>query len=211
MYTIIFSLLLDVRANQSGGTWVPWSIDSFEKYRRTLYHICIISSHVLYSVIFFWMFGRTSRRYVSSLKYRFLRKIHLCTLYIHLMYAIICYFLLDVRANQSGGTWVPWSIDSFAKYTRVLYICITLSHVRYNLLFSFGCSGEPVWVPWSIDSFEKYTRVLYICIISSIRIFLLDVRANQSGGTWVPWSIDSFEKYTRVLYIIMHNIISCTL
>ena len=192
MYAIICYFLLDVRANLSCGTWVPWSIDSFEKYTR-VHYICTISYHVhynlfssfgcsgepvqrevsslkyrflwkihayfisymhniisctLYSVIFFWMFGRTSRRYVSSLKYRFLWKIHSCTLYnickYHLMYAIICYFLLDVRANQSGGTWVPWSIDSLAKYTRVLYICITLSHVRYNLLFSFGCSGEPV-------------------------------------------------------------------
>ena len=127
-----------------------------------------------YNLLFsFGCSGEPVLRYVSSLKYRFLWKIHSCTLYMlsyHVHY--IFSFLLDVRANQSGGTWVPWSIDSFEKYTRTLYhICIISSHVRYNLLFSFGCSGEPAggtWVPWSIDSFEKYTRVLYtICIISS--------------------------------------------
>ena len=136
-----------------------------------------------------------------------------------LMYAIICYFLLDVRANQSGGTWVPWSIDSFEKYTRVLYICIISSHVRYNLLFSFGCSGEPVRRYVSSLKYRFLCKIhsctLCICIYhlmyAIICYFLLDVRANQSGGTWVPWSIDSFEKYTRILYIIMHNIISCTL
>ena len=50
---------------------------------------------------------------VSSLKYRF------CTLCMPYMTPIIWYthitryFLIDVRANQCGRAWVPWSIDSF--------------------------------------------------------------------------------------------------
>ena len=177
MYAIICYFLLDVRANPSCGTWVPWSIDSFEKYTR-VHYICIISYHVHYNLFSsFGCSGEPVRRYVSSLKYRFLWKIHSCTLYMHniiIMYAIICYFLLDVRANQSGGTWVPWSIDSFEKYTRVLYICIISSHVRYNLLFSFGCSGEPVrrYVSslkyrflWKIHSCTLYMHNIISCTL----------------------------------------------
>ena len=128
------------------------------------------------------------------------------------MYTIIFSLLLDVRANQSGGTWVPWSIDSFEKYTRTLYhICIISSHVRYILWFSFGCSGEPAggtWVPWSIDSFENihsctlYNICKYHLMYAIICYFLLDVRANQSGGTWVPWSIDSFGVRIHQLSVI---------
>ena len=160
MYAIICYFLLDVRANQSGGTWVPWSIDSFEKYTRVLYIICIISSHVRYNLLFsFGCSGEPVRRYVSSLKYRFLWKIHT------LMYTI----LLDVRANQ-----LRMNIDSFEKYTRVLYICIISSHVRYNLLFSFGCSGEPVrrYVSslkyrflWKIHSCTLYMHNIISCTL----------------------------------------------
>ena len=142
--------LLDVRANQSGGTWVPWSIDSFEKYTSYTLYMHNIISCTLYLLFSFGCSGEPVRRYVSSLKYRFLWKIHSCTLYLciissHVRY--ICYFLLDVRANQSGGTWVPWSIDSFEKYSTFMYFTYVISsHVRMYLLFSFGCSGEPVAV-----------------------------------------------------------------
>ena len=137
----------------------------------TLY-ICIISSHVRYNLLFsFGCSGEPVRRYVSSLKYRFLWK-----KYTHLMCTLynIC-----------------WIISS---------------RVRYNLLFSFGCSGEPV------RRYVSSLKYRFLCKIHSCTLymhihlmyaiicyFLLDVRANQSGGTWVPWSIDSFEKYTRVL------------
>ena len=174
-----------------------------------------IISCTLYLLFSFGCSGEPVRRYVSSLKYRFLCKIHSCTLYrciqYHLMYAIICYFLLDVRANQSGGTWVPWSIDSFENTlvpscTMHIIISCTLC-ICYFLLDVRANQSGGTWVPWSIDSFEKYTSyTLYIMhnIISwhaIICYFLLDVRANQSGGTWVPWSIDSFEKYTFVYFI----------
>ena len=177
MYAIICYFLLDVRANQSGGTWVPWSIDSFEKHTLVLYIHNIISC-TLVSVIFFWMFGRTSpAAYVSSLKYRFIWKILVpsSTLpaYYHLMYAMYLLFSFGcsgepVRRYVSSLKYrFLWKIHLY-----FIYICIISSHVRYNLLFSFGCSGEPVlrYVSslkyrflWKIHSCTLYN----ICIISS--------------------------------------------
>ena len=131
------------------------------------------------------------------------------------MYGIVCYFLLDVRANQSGGTWVPWSIDSFEKYTCVLYICIISSHIRINLLFSFGYSGEQAggsWVPWSIDSFEKYPRVLYKIYASYhlmyaiICYFLLDVR-GEPVRRYVSSLKYRFLWKIHLCTLYMHNII----
>ena len=111
-------------------------------------HNIISSTHV--SAIFFRMCsGEPVRPFVSSLKYRFLWKIeYLPILYIRNIISCtdvstIC--LLDVRANQCGCAWVPWSIDSLEKYSYFVYFtCIISSHLRMYLPFSFGCSGEPV-------------------------------------------------------------------
>ena len=189
MYAIICYFLLDVRANQSGGTWVPWSIDSF-----TLVYFKIISS-VRYNLLLLDVRANQSGGTWVPWSIDSFEK-YTRVLYICIMYAIICYFLLDVRANQSGGTWVPWSIDSFEKYTRVLYICIISSHVRYNLLFSFGCSGEPV--RRYVSSLKYRFLWKYTCkIISRYNLFWMYFI--------VPWSIDSF----ALVYIIYAS--SCTL
>ena len=139
--------LLDVRANQSGGTWVPWSIDSLWKIvaSNVLYTRNIISCTSLY-LQFSLCSGEPVRLRVSSLNYKFICTVPSSTLpaYYHLIYACICYFLLDVRANQSGGTWVPWSIDSFEKYTSctLYHICIISSHVRYVSVIFFWMFGR---------------------------------------------------------------------
>ena len=134
------------------------------------------------------------------------------------MYSYICYFLLDVRANQSSRAWVPWSIDSFEKYSTFVYFtCIILSHIHIYLLFSFGCSGEPVQSCVSSLKYRflwKYSTFVYFtCIISShIRIYLLfscGCSANRPDRAWVPWSIDSFEN-TLSSCTLHANIISCT-
>ena len=139
--SVIF--LMDVRANRPDRAWVPWSIDSFENtlISCTLY---LISSHVLRYLLFsFGCSGEPVQSCVSSLGYRFLWKIHyLHVLYMqyHAMYKNISYFLLDVRANQSSRAWIPWSIDSFEKYSRFVYFTwIISSHIRIYLLF-------PLWI-----------------------------------------------------------------
>ena len=172
MYAIICYFLLDVRANPSCGTWVPWSIDSFEKYTR-VHYICIISYHVHYNLFSsFGCSGEPVRRYVSSLKYRFLWKIH--SYFISYMHNIISCTLYSViffwMGEPAGGTWVPWSIDSFEKFTRVLYIiCIISSHVRYNLLFSFGCSGEPV------RRYVSSLKYRFLCKIHSCTLYMHNI------------------------------------
>ena len=180
MYAIICYFLLDVRANQSGGTWVPWSIDSFEKYTRVLYMHNIISCAIIFS------FGSPARvpwsiALYTRILYIIMHNIISCTLF--------CYFLLDVRANQSGGTWVPWSIDSFEKYTRVHYICIISYHVHYNLFFSFGCSGEPVrrYVSslkyrflWKIHYFISYMHNIISCTLYSVIFFWMFGRTSPA-------------------------------
>ena len=176
MYAIICYFLLDVRANQSGGTWVPWSIDSFEKYTScTLYTHNIISWHAI-SVFSFGCSGEPVRRYVSSLKYRFLWKIHFRVLYICIISSHVRYYLLfsfgcsgePVRRYVSSLKYrFLWKIHSFF----TLYMHNIISCTLY-LLFSFGCSGEPVrrYVSslkyrflWKIHS----SCTLHICIISS--------------------------------------------
>ena len=166
MHACISYFLLDIRANQCGCAWVPWSIDSFEKYSNFVYFTCIISSHLrMYLLFSFGCSGEQVRPFVSSLKYRFLWKIEYlpilyirniisctyvsaiflwmfgrtsvavrefpevkipskntvtsCTLHAqyHLLCACICYFLLDVRADQPDHSWVPWNIDSFEEYS----------------------------------------------------------------------------------------------
>ena len=209
MYADISYFLLDVRANRSDRAWVPCSIDSFEKYSTFVYFTCIISSHIrIYLLFSFGYSGEPVRPSVSSLKYRFLWKIHYHMQY-HLMYSDISYFLLDILANQSSRAWVPSSIDSFEKYSTFVYFtCIISSHVRIYLLFSFGCTGEPVRPCVSSLQYRflwkiHYLRVLYMqyhLMYADISYFLLDVRANQSSRAWVPWSIDSFEKYSTFVY-----------
>ena len=172
MHACIYYFLLDVRANQCGCAWVPWSIDSFEKYSNFVHNILymhnIISSTNV-SAIFFWMFGRTSPA---------------------------------IRANQCGCAWVPRSIDSFLRksaksgeeYLHILYIRNIISCTDVSTIF-FWMFGEPepvwlcvsslkyrflrkilmhgtranqcgcAWVPWSIDSFEKYSNFYFTCII----------------------------------------------
>ena len=223
MYADISYFLLDVRANQSSRARVPWSIDSFEKYCTFVYFTCMISSHIrIYLLFSFGYSGEPVRPSLSSLKYRFLWKIHYHMQY-HLMYSDISYFLLDVRAYQSSRAWVPSGIDSFEKYSTFVYFtCIISYHVRIYLLFSFGCTGVPVrlcvsTLPcrflWKIH----YLRVLYMqyhLMYADISYFLLDVRANQSSRAWVPWSIDSFEKYSTFVYftcIISSHIRICRL
>ena len=213
MYADISYFLLDVRANQSSRASVPWSIDSFEKYSTFVYFTCIISSHVrIYLLFSFGCSGEPVRPCVSSLEYRFLWKIHylrVLHMQYHFMYSDISYFLRDIRANQSSRAWVPSSIDSFAKYSTLVYFtCIISSHVRIYLLFSFGCTGEPVLPCVSSLQYRflwkiHYLRVLYMqyhLMYADISYFLLDVRANQSSRAWVPWSIDSFEKYSTFVY-----------
>ena len=211
MYTYICYFLLDIRANQSGRAWVPWSIDSFENtlIPCTLH---LISSHVLRYLLFsFGCSGEPVRSCVSSLKYRFLWKIqHIRVLYMHniISYAYICYFLMDVRANWPDRAWVPWSIDSFENTLISCTLHLISSHVLRYLLFSFGCSGEPVQSCVSSLGYRflwkiHYLHVLYMqyhAMYKNISNFLLDVRANQSSRAWVPWSIDSFEKYSTFVY-----------
>ena len=173
--TIFFWMFV---TNQCGCAWVPWSIDSFEKYSNFVYFICIISSHLrMYLLFSFGWSGEPVRPFASSLKYRFLWKIeYLPILYIRNI--ISCtdvstiFFWMFVRTSVAVA-WVPWSIDSFEKYSNFVYlICIISSHLRMYLLFSLGCSGEPIRLRvcslkykflWKI----LYLRVLYLHIIIS--------------------------------------------
>ena len=134
------------------------------------------------------------------------------------MYSDISYFLLDVRANQSGRAWVPWSIDSFEKYSTFVYFtCIISSHIRIYLLFSFGCSAnrpDRAWVPWSIDSFENTLSSCTLHLISSHVLRYLLFSFGCSGEP-VQSCVSSLKyrflwkiQHIRVLY--MHNIISYT-
>ena len=140
MYSDISYFLLDVRANQSSRAWVPWSIDSFEKYSTFVYFTCIISSHVhIYLLFSFGCPGKQVQSCVSYLKYRFLRKIqHIRVLYMHniISYAYICYFLMDVRANRPDRAWVPWSIDSFENTLIFVYFTSNIiSYTQISLIF----------------------------------------------------------------------------
>ena len=131
---------MDVRANRPDRAWVPWSIDSFENTLSSC-TLHLISSHVLRYLLFsFGCSGEPVQSCVSSLEYRFLWKIqHIRVLYMHNIIScthISAYFLLDVRANQSSRAWVPWSIDSFEKYSTFVYFtCIISSHTHISVIF----------------------------------------------------------------------------
>ena len=221
MYSDISYFLLDVRANQSSRAWVPWSIDSFEKYSTFVYFTCIISSHVhIYLLFSFGCSGEPVQSCVSSLKYRFLWKIqHIRVLYMHniISYAYICYFLMDVRANRPDRAWVPWSIDSFENTLSSCTLHLISSHVLRYLLFSFGCSGEPVRSCVSSLKYRflwkiQHIRVLYMHnIISYTHISVIFFW--MSGEPARP-RVSSLEyrflwKYTIFVYFTS-NIISCT-
>ena len=141
MYSDISYFLLDVRANQSSRAWVPWSIDSFEKYSTFVYFTCIISSHIrIYLLFSFGCPGKQVQSCVSYLKYRILWKIqHIRVLYMHNIYSYV-----DVRANRPDRLWVPWSIDFIENTLSSCTLHLISSHVLRYLLLSFGCSGEPV-------------------------------------------------------------------
>ena len=211
---------MDVRANRPDRAWVPWSIDSFENTLSSC-TLHLISSHVLRYLLFsFGCSGEPVQSCVSSLKYRFLWKIqHIRVLYMHNIISTHIYFLLDVRANQSSRAWVPWSIDSFEKYSTFVYFtCIISSHIRIYLLFSFGCSGEPARPRVSSLEYRflwkiHYLRVLYMLISSHVLRYLLF--SFGCSGEPVQSCVSSLKyrflwkiQHIRVLY--MHNIISYT-
>ena len=185
MYKNISYFLLDVRANQSSRAWVPWSIDSFEKYSTFVYFTCIISSHIrIYLLFSFGCSGEPVRPCVSSLEYRFLWKIH----YLRVLYMLISSHVLRYLLFSFGCSGEPvQSCVSSLKY-RFLW---KIQHIRVLYMHNI----------------ISYTYICYFLIW--ICYFLLDVRANRPDRAWVPWSIDSFEKYTIFVYFTS-NIISCT-
>ena len=225
MHACIYFFLLDVRANQFGCAWVPWSIDSFEKYSNLVCFTCIISSHLrMYLLFSLRCSGEPVRLRVCSLKYKFLWKIlYLRVLYLHIIISsthVSAIFFGMFGRNQSGHSWVPRSIDSFEKieYLHILYIRNIIPGTHVSAIFFWmvranqcGCA----WVPWSIDSFEKYSNFVYFtCIISfHLRMYLL-FSFGCSGEPFRPfvsplkyrflWKIE----YLPILYI--RNIISCT-
>ena len=211
---------MDVRANLPDRAWVPWSIDSFENTLSSC-TLHLISSHVLRYLIFsFGCSGEPVQSCVSSLEYRFLRKIqHIRVSYMHniISYAYICYFLMDVRANRPDRAWVPWSIDSFENTLSSCTLHLISSHVLRYLLFSFGCSGEPVRSCVSSLKFRflwkiQHIRVLYMYNIISyayICYFLMDVRANRPDRAWGSLEYRFLWKYTIFVYFTS-NFISCT-
>ena len=181
-YAYICYFLMDVRANRPDRAWVPWSIDSFENTLSSC-TLHLISSHVLRYLLFsFGCSGEPVQSCVSSLKYRFLWKIqHIRVLYMHniISYTHISVIFFGCSANQSSRAWVPWSIDSFEKYSTFVYFtCIISSHIRIYLLFSFGCSGEPARPRVSSLEYRflwKYTIFVYFTsnIISCTQIYLI--------------------------------------
>ena len=134
------------------------------------------------------------------------------------MYKNISYFLLDVRANQSSRAWVPWSIDSFEKYSTFVYFtCIISSHIRIYLLFSLDVRAnrsDNAWVPWTIDSFEYTLSSCTLHLISShvLRYLLFSFGCSgepvQSCVSSLKYRFHWKIQQIRVLY--MHNIISYT-
>ena len=141
IYAYICYFPLDVRANRFDNVWVPWGIDSFEKYTIFVHTLHAISSHVQkYLLLSFGCSGEPFQSCVSSLKYRFLWKIqHIRVLYMHNIISythIPAYFLMDVRANLPDRAWVPWSIDSF-EYTlsSCTYTSNIISCTQISLIF----------------------------------------------------------------------------
>ena len=166
-YACICYFLLDVRANQCGCAWVPWSIDSFEKYSNFVYFTCIISSHLRMYLLFSlgcsgepvsdhsWVpWSIDSFEKYSSFIILYIRNIISCN-------ACICYFLLDVRANQcpwlKNTAWVPWIYRMFVRtgswvpcskiqYLRVLYLhnIISSTHVSAIFFWMFGRTSPAI-------------------------------------------------------------------
>ena len=167
--------------------WVPWGIDSFEKYTIFMFFTCnIMPCTQRYLLFSFGCSGEPVQSCVNSLKYRFLWKIqHIRVLYMHNIISythISVIFPLDFRANRPDRAWVPWSIDSFEKYTIFVYFtCNIISCTDRYILFSFGCSGEPVQS--CVSSLEyrflwkiQQIRVLYMHnIISYTHIFVISL------------------------------------
>ena len=164
MYSDISYFLLDVRANQSGRAWVPWSIDSLWKIQHIrvlyMYKYHLIRIYLLFS---YGCSSEPTRPRVSSLEYRFLWKytifVYFTSNFISCTQISLIFFWM-FGANQSGRAWVPWSIDSFEKYSTFVYFtCIISSHIRnitVIFLWMFGRTyPDRAWDPWSIDSFEN--------------------------------------------------------
>ena len=132
------------------------------------------------------------------------------------MYSDISYFLLDVRANQSGRAWVPWSIDSFAKiqHIRVLYMynIISYAYICYFLMDVRANRPDRAWVPWSIDSFENTLSSCTLHLISSHVLRYLLFSFGCSGEP-VRSCVSSLKyrflwKIQHIRVLCMHNIIS---
>ena len=131
------------------------------------------------------------------------------------MYAYICYFLLDVRANRSDRAWVPWSIDSFEKYTIFVYFTckyhLMYADISYFLLDVRAKQSSRAWVPWSIDSFEKYSTFVYFTRIISSHIRIYRLFSFGCSGESVRPCVSSLQyrflwkiHYLRVLYMQCH-------
>ena len=169
MHGCIYYFLLDVRANQCGCAWVPWSIDSFEKYSNFVYFTCIISSHLrVYLLFSLGCSGEPVRPFVNSLKYRFLWKIEYLPI-IYIRNIISCTHVSTIFFWMFGRTSVAvreFPIDSFEKYSSFVYFtCIISSHLRMYLLFSFGCSGEPVRPFVSSLKYRFLWKIEYLSIL----------------------------------------------
>ena len=223
MYKYISYFLLDVRANQSSRAWVPWSIDSFEKYSTFVYFTCIISSHIhIYLLFSFGCSGEPVQSCVSSLKYRFLWKYSTFVYFTCIISSHIRIYLL-FSYGCSGEPARPrvssleyrflWKYTIFVYFTSNIISCTQISLIFF---WMFGrTSPSRAWVPWSIDSFEKYSTFVYFtCIISShVLIYLLF--SFGCSGEPVQSCVSSLKyrflwkiQHIRVLY--MHNIISYT-
>ena len=220
MYSDISYFLLDVRANQSSRAWVPWSIDSFEKYSTFVYFTCIISSHVhIYLLFSFGCPGKQVQSCVSYLKYRFLWKIqHIRVLYMH---NIISYTHISVIFLWMFGEPARPRVSSLEyrflwKYTIFVYFTSNIiSYTQISLIFiwMFGRTNTVVReFPEVIDSFENTLSSCTLHLIfAHIHIYLLfsfgcsgePVRSCVSSLKYrFLWKI----QHIRVLY--MHNIIS---
>ena len=215
MYKNISYILLDVRANQSSRAWVPWSIDSFEKYSTFVYFTCIISSHVrIYLLFSFGCSGEPVRQCVSSLKYRFIWKIqHIRVLYMH---NIISYMHMSVISHWMFGrtspvvcelpeVWVLWKIQ----HIRVLYMHNIISSTQITFLFFWMFERTSpvvrelpgVWFLWKI----QHIRALYMHnIISYTHISVIFLwKFGRTGPT--------AREFPGVQIPLKNTLFSCTL
>ena len=221
MHACIYYFLLDVRANQCGCAWVPWSIDSFEKYSNFVYFTCIISSHLrMYLLFSFGCSGEPVRLRVSSLKYRFLWKIeYLRVLYMHNIisstHVSAIFFWMFGRTSPAFVSSLKYRFLWKIEYLHILYIRNIISGTHVSAIFFWMFGRTSVAVREFPEVFEKYSNFVYFtCIISShLRMYLL-FSFGCSGEPVRPfvsslkyrflWKIE----YLPILYI--RNIISCT-